>query len=351
MSKRTLSVGLIGCGWIAEVAHMPSLAASPHARVVRLVDRMPERRDVARRFFPDAHAGDDPAALLADASIDAVVIATPPGATPPLAMQALTAGKHVFLEKPMATTLAEAGSLLAAARRAGTIHLVGYNFRRHEAVLAAVQALRAGQLGELLTLHGHFTWQSSGATGWRADPGTGGGALNDLASHHIDLAAYLAGAPVRAVSATLRGIRHAEDTADIALRTDNGVCVTIHASGAAGRNANALRLIGTRGHVAIDLTDPHAAPVLTGDPPRSRTQRLRAALAGLQPQRFVHSGREASFAATMAAFLAACQSGTPAAPTIEDGAQVLAATDAARRSAARGGAWVDLDAEPAQHVA
>ena len=105
-----------------------------------------------------------------------------------ISIAAFEAGKHVYLEKPIALDVDDARRILRAWRSSGKIGMIGYNFRFSHAARAAIERIRSGELGEILAVHGCFQWAAGKQVGgWRSEPGKGGDALLDLASHHIDL--------------------------------------------------------------------------------------------------------------------------------------------------------------------
>jgi predicted dehydrogenase len=323
-------VGLIGCGWISQIAHIPNLLASHRADLVALADLTDMNRADAMRLAPAARAYRDAAELLADSTVEAVVIATPPAVAASLARDAFAAGKHVLLEKPGATSLGEAERVRDAWQPSGRIGVVGYNFRRNPAVEAAHAALQSGRLGDLVAIHSVFTWAAAVAgSGWRDLEGSGG-VLLDLGCHHIELATHLAGAAVTEARAVQRSIARPDDTADISLGFDNGVVASIHVSSCEGRNTNAVRLFGRAGHMDLDLVRQRPPRLLQGDPPRSRLRRAMEMAAGLDGASLFASGSERSFASLLDAFLRGCLENHQPSPSIDDAVAVFRAVEMAR---------------------
>ena len=329
MAARPVAVGLVGCGWISEIVHLPNLIASPRASVVALADPSDERRARAMRLVPGARASSDPAELFADEAVEAVLIAVPPAAAPALAMAALRAGKHVYIEKPGASSSAEVEAIRAACGDASPAVTVGYNFRWNEAVEQALALVRSGKIGDLVAIQSNFTWAAGTPSGWRAAQGSGG-ALSDLGSHHIDLAFHFAGTGLADARAMRRSLAWPDDTADIALVFDNGVTAAIHVSSAEGRNANAIRIFGREGHLELDLATNAKVRVLRGDPPRSRMARLADRIARFDAAGLAASGAERSFARLLDDWLAACRGADRGGPGLGDAARVLRAIEMTR---------------------
>ena len=148
MITKTPSVAVIGCGhWgknhVRNFHALGALAAVADANP-DLAAAMSETYDVPARDY---------AAILADPGIAGVVIAAPAEAHAALAIQALEAGKHVFVEKPLALTVAEAEGVLAAAETAGRILMVGHLLQYHPAFMKLTEMVRAGDLGNLQYLY------------------------------------------------------------------------------------------------------------------------------------------------------------------------------------------------------
>lgn len=147
-SASPIRVGVIGLGLIAQVVHLPNLRRLPDRfTVTHVCDLSPTVAEtIAGRLAGSPRWTTDPAVLLADPEVDAVVILTP-GAHAPLAGQALDAGKHVMSEKPMCLTQAEARELAAKAQAAGKVLQVGY-MKLHDPAMAPARAAIAG-IGEV----------------------------------------------------------------------------------------------------------------------------------------------------------------------------------------------------------
>lgn len=331
-------VGLIGCGWIAEIAHLPALDASPRARLTAVVEPDPERRAVLVRDRPGL-AFPTLEELLADAAVPAVIVAVPTPAHGSVARDAFRAGKHVYIEKPLAATTLEGRGVVDAWQAAGTVGAVGYNFRHGPIARAAARTLASGELGALVAVQSRFLWAAETITGWRADPTRGGGCLLNLASHHIDLVTHLAASPVVTVRCTTGSRRTPEDSALLHLTLASDVEVQMFVSFAVDTAANRIDLFGTDGHLALDLTDARPSPVMRPPGRGARIVRARRALAGLHPARLLRSpGHEPSFAASLDVFFEAVLEGTAVESTPATGLEAVAVVEAARRSALSNGA-------------
>ena len=148
------------------------------------------------RTFSNVHVRATPQDVFDDPAVDAVVIATPNEQHVPLAMAALAAGKHVLVDKPFALDVAEAETVLAAARDAGRIATVFQN-RRFDADFLTLQALLSeGTLGEVAECHAHFDrYRPQVRDRWREQDGPGNGLWYDLGPHLLDQMLVLFGWP------------------------------------------------------------------------------------------------------------------------------------------------------------
>jgi hypothetical protein len=148
-----LQLALIGYGLAGRVFHAPLIQHTPGLVLHSIVS---SQRDTLLRTFSDVHVRATPQEVFDDPAVDAVVIATPNEQHAPLAIAALAAGKHVLVDKPFALDVAEAETVLAAARDAGRIATVFQN-RRFDADFLTLQALLAeGTLGDVAECHAHF---------------------------------------------------------------------------------------------------------------------------------------------------------------------------------------------------
>ncbi|MEK7863352.1 MAG: Gfo/Idh/MocA family oxidoreductase [Chloroflexota bacterium] len=143
-----LRVAVIGAGyWGPNLIR--NLNEAPGADPVAVADLSQERLDAVHKRFPAVRLTTDHATLFADKSIDAVCIATPVNTHRPLVEQALAAGKHVFVEKPLAATSADAEAMVRAAEKAGRTLMVGHTFVYNPAVVTVRNLIEKGELGRV----------------------------------------------------------------------------------------------------------------------------------------------------------------------------------------------------------
>jgi predicted dehydrogenase len=186
------NVAIVGCGLIGQ-KRAKALAG---ARLVACADVSRARADALASAHPGAAASTDWRSAVDRQDVDIVIVATTNDALAEVASHALSAGKHVLVEKPAARTVAEIDALIAAGRHGRRLARVGFNHRYHPALQRARALAASGQLGDLLFVRGRYG--HGGRVGydreWRADPViSGGGELIDQGVHLIDLSRWFLG--------------------------------------------------------------------------------------------------------------------------------------------------------------
>lgn len=341
--SQPLRVALIGCGWIAEIAHVPLLKASRSAVLEAAVEPDRVRAAWLEAQVPGIRLLDLDQAL-ASKEIDAVVVAVPTALHAEIAVEAFNAGKHVYLEKPIAADLRAGRAVVDAWLESGRTGMVGYNFRRSPVAESGAGVIAAGDVGEIMELQSEFLWAAERIEGWRADPKAGGGVLLDLASHHFDLIPNLVGRQIEAVQCTVRSVRSPEDSAAIDLHLEGGTRAQILASFVTGVQANRVQVLGSEGSLLVDLLDPVPNPVIRRPGKGERLLRATRAAGRLHPKRLLSPpGAEPSFGRNLEAFLAAARARVQARPDMSDGLAALAAVEAARVSARMDGRRVEVE--------
>jgi predicted dehydrogenase len=213
-ARRRIGVGVIGFGWLGQ-AHSRSLLRIPtlfadrdfDTELVVCGDTLPERRDDAVRSFGFARSTADWRAVVDDPAVDVVFIAAPNMLHVELVEAAAAAGKHVFCEKPVGGTPEQTVRAEKAARAAGVISGVGYNYRWAPLVRYARRLIADGTLGEITNYRGRFFSMYGsdplGVLSWRFLVDQAGyGVTTDLMSHSVDLAHMLLGPIARVVGTT-----------------------------------------------------------------------------------------------------------------------------------------------------
>ena len=203
--RQALGVAVVGFGWMGRVHtqaylrvphHFPKLEVRPE--LVAVADEVPGRAEEAAARFGFATASRDWREVAADPRVRAVSITAPNFLHREIGTAMAEAGKHIWIEKPVGLTAADARAVAGAARQAGVQGTVGFNYRNAPAVAAARELIRSGEIGAVthvrIRLLSDYAAHPEGALTWRYERDRGGsGVLGDLASHGVDLARYLVG--------------------------------------------------------------------------------------------------------------------------------------------------------------
>ncbi len=256
-----LRIGILGCGGFAG-AHARRYRESSETRVVALCDLDPARIDslLARRldgYEPVPERYDDPEAMFAGAALDGVSILTPHALHAEHTRQALNAGCHVLVEKPMVTDPSAGAAVCAAARAAGRYVLPGYNPVYQPAVQWLRRAVADGRFGplRLVTAYLAQNWQALTAGSWRHDPAiAGGGQSIDSGSHLLaGLSFCLGGLPER-VTARYENRGSAVDVDSVMLFDyADGLHASVAIGGDSAVDGSFAAFVFARGRVEIDL--------------------------------------------------------------------------------------------------
>jgi len=272
-SNGALRVALIGYGVAGEHFHAPLIHAAPGLELAAIVTSDTERAARAGKRYPCAVVHPRPYEIFAEAaSYDLVVIASPNASHVQLATSAIDAGLPVVVDKPLATTAADAQRLVDHARAAGRLLTVFQN-RRWDGDFLTLQRLMAnGDLGDVWRFESRFErWRPQPKPGWResGDRAEGGGILLDLGSHLVDQALVLFG-PVTRVYATLDRRRpgvSVEDDACLEVTHAGGVRSTLWVSAVAADLGPRMRVLGSRAAYVVNGLDCQEDSLRAGDDP------------------------------------------------------------------------------------
>jgi predicted dehydrogenase len=309
--------------------------------------------------------------LIARPDIQLVDVSTPGDTHKEVVLAALAAGKHVICEKPLANNLAEAREMLEAARKAGTVAVVNYNYRRVPAVQFAKKLVDDGAIGEIRH------WRAVYLQDWINDPNfplvwrlkkelAGSGALGDIAAHITDLGLYIvgpitevvgtlstyikrrpvateqgAGAGLGAASGAEMGDVTVDDSTTFLTRFSNGASGTFEATRLAPgrRNYNSFEINGSKGSIVFNLERMNELRVFFEDDPAGLqgfrtinvTEGVHPYTANWWPAGHI-IGYEHTFTHAIYDLLQGIGSGSSPGPSFEEGFAVQAVLDAVERS-------------------
>jgi predicted dehydrogenase len=265
MTTAPIRTALLAYGMSGKLFHAPFLSAHPGFDLLAVAERTEQRM---RLDYPTIRSYPSVAELLADPAIELVVVNTPNNTHFDLAQQALRAGKHVLLEKPVATSVAELQTLSALASQTGR-HLLAYQNRRWDSDFGAVRrVVESGQLGQLIEVHFRFDRYkpSLNPKRFKEEHLPGSGLLHDLGPHLLDQAISLFGQPL-SCHKTLGHYRPGSQVNDffsLHLRYPQGLNVWLTSGLLIADPGPAYVLHGALGSYRKDRTDPQEAQLLQG---------------------------------------------------------------------------------------
>ena len=359
------------------------LPLRPEMRV--LVGRSAEAVRTAADTWGWAETATDWRSVIERDDIDVVDIVTPGDSHAEIAIAALEAGKHVLCEKPLANSVDEAKAMTDAAARAaasGVMAMVGFTYRRVPAATLARDLVAAGRIGDVRQIRASYRqdWLSDADSPmtWRLDKArAGSGALGDIGAHAIDLAQFISGQRIAAVSGVLqtivgerpllaesrglsgtasaeRGTVTVDDLALFSARFESGVLGSFEASRFASGRKNSLRveISGSTGAVAFDLEDLNSLQYFDASAP-IETQGFTRVLVTEPEHPYVAAwwpaghtlGYEHGFSHQAKDFVEAISTKTQPRPSFADGLQVQRVLASVESSAADGSAWTTIDTD------
>jgi predicted dehydrogenase len=381
---QALGVAVVGFGWMGRVHtqaylrvphHFPQLEVRPE--LVAVADEVPGRAEEAAARYGFATASRDWRTVATDPRVRAVSITAPNFLHREIGTAMAEAGKHIWIEKPVGLTAADARAVAEAAARAGVQGTVGFNYRNAPAVAAARELIRSGEIGSVthvrIRLLSDYAAHPEGALTWRYERERGGsGVLGDLASHGVDLVRYLVGeigsliadtavflperarpagataGHVRAVGGELGPVEN-EDYVSCLLRFASGARGVLEASrvSVGEQNNYGFEIHGTKGAVFWDFRRMGELGVSTGtayqDQPVSTvfSGPGHDGYAAFQPAAATSMGYDDLKVIEAYNFLRSVAEGTAHGATLDDAVRSATALDAMLRSAERG-EWVSL---------
>jgi predicted dehydrogenase len=208
-------VALLGSGWIQDF-HARGVLAHPKGELVVVANWREESAAALAERHGIPRVTTEWRSLIDDPEIEAAVVATPNALHAAQAIAFLRAGKHVIVEKPMSTSVAEADAMIAAAESSGARLMVAHCWRFRDEVVAMRGRIAGGDFGDVVKTRGYGMHAGWGPTGWFTDRSlAGGGALVDMGVHAIDTARFLLGDPEPERVCAVVGTRYADGRYDV----------------------------------------------------------------------------------------------------------------------------------------
>jgi myo-inositol 2-dehydrogenase/D-chiro-inositol 1-dehydrogenase len=252
-----IRAALIGAGWIAS-QHAKGLAMMDRVDITAVVDvneKSAEKmaQEYGAKAFIRVEDGLDDA--------DAVWIFTPPSSHKNIAIKAMEKGKHVFCEKPISITLADAKSIYESSQKNDVVFMTGFNMRFRKSYRKMKEIVASGEIGEVINFWSHRVGLGAGSTSgwkgynWRTDKKLMCGMSIESLSHDIDMMRWIAG-EVKGVNAvineSLDELPGFDDNANVNFLLENGAVGNIFASWSSYITQNSRGVIGTKGTVIIE---------------------------------------------------------------------------------------------------
>jgi predicted dehydrogenase len=257
VSAGPLRVACIGIGWWSDVL-ADAIQRSGKLEIHSCYTRSEEKRDsFAAKYGCRPAASYE--AILADTEIEAIINTTPNDVHLPTTRAAAAAGKHVFLDKPIANSVADGRAITEACRKAGVVLALGYQRRRESHFRWIRQQIDAGLFGKLVNAEANISRDRLGKidlTSWRYQAaGMPGGVMLQIGIHYVDVLEYLIG-PVRAVRGQLAQLVLPGDNPDVAsllLEHESGALSTVNASYASASEYYLMNVYGKDATAYYDL--------------------------------------------------------------------------------------------------
>lgn len=270
-----IRVGIIGCGKIAQIRHIPEYEEEDGVEIAGVYDLNRERAEsIAKEHGGRAYASYEE--MLADDSIDAVSVCTANHVHAEITIAALKAGKHVLCEKPMGMTLKECEDMVKASEENQGHLMIGHNQRFTKAHRKAKALIEQGEIGDILTFKTNFS--HGGPETWSIDPGKQVwffdkdkavlGAMADLGIHKTDLIHFLTGSRITEVFSMMSTLDKRDASGELIGVDDNVICLYRLENGVQGsmtvswtcygEEDNSTILYGTKGVMKIYCSKEHS---------------------------------------------------------------------------------------------
>ena len=266
--------GMIGCGAVAEVKSGPGFYKSKNSALlgVTSADMAMTQSFAQRHGVPNAYASTE--ALLANPEIDAVYVATPPSSHKPLALQAARAGKHVYVEKPMAMRFGECREIVDICAQQGVRLFVAFYRRAMPRFLKVKAWIDSGAIGHPLCIRAVQHQKPApedlarATLPWRLKPEiAGGGKFLDMGIHELDIFDFLFGAieEVHGIAGNHAGLYDVEDTVTAVWRHTSGVQGYGSWCYVCDHGEDNVEIVGTRGRIVFEFFSDKPLKLITAE--------------------------------------------------------------------------------------
>lgn len=336
-----MRLGLVGYGFGGRYFHAPLIAALGGVEFTGVVTRSPDRRSELAGDLGGAVPSFDSVAELIDAGVDLVTVSIPPEARGPVVHELLDAGVAVVVDKPFATSLAEAQELAAYAAERGVPLTVFQNRRWDSEARTIARAVAEGLVGEVRSCESNLDrWEP-----WVAQSSTGGGFLLDLGSHLVDQVREVFGAVARVLAVVDRSPDFPLETGFLlVLEHASGLRTRVTASCVQAAEYPRFRLTGTKGSPVVEGLDVQTEQVLAGLSPASDSWGVEPAdragtLSSPDGTRVAVPRERGDWGAFYRGTVAALRANAPLPVSVDGALATLAILEAAVESD-RSGGWV-----------
>lgn len=345
-ASASLDLAVVGCGRVVERYHVPALTRTPEWNVVGACDPLRERREWMRGRLERVFVSESFTGLLEGCRPDAALVATPPSTHCEAVVRALEMGMHVLVEKPMALTAAEADRMCETALRVRKRLGVGFSRRFRRSYLELRERFALLPPGEVQLIRFDLVGNAAAwkaVTGFLGDDRRGGGALDDMASHQLDLLPWLVRQPVSRVRARRHSVTERSDRIAYELEFESGLTALCSVGHGSSRDetlqlvlrdrqliAHADRLFELR-RLSVAWTRAYC--------------RLRRLADRVMRQQQVPEDVVTPFARQLHSFAAAARSADGVAGMADgtSGARTVRVVEACRQSMRSGGSWVSVE--------
>jgi predicted dehydrogenase len=257
MSDKPLRVACLGMGWWSDVL-ADAMKRSPQFEIVSCYTRSEEKRKAFAAKYGCAAAASYEA-ILKDPRVEVIINTTPNNVHLETTRAAAQAGKHVFLDKPIANTVADGKAITEACREAGVVLALGYQRRKESHFRWVKRKIDAGEFGRLVNAEANISRDRLGKidlSSWRyTAEGMPGGVMLQIGIHYSDVLEYLMG-PVKAVSGRLAQLVLPGDNPDVAslvMEHESGALSTLNASYASASEYYCMNVYGKEASAYYDL--------------------------------------------------------------------------------------------------